>query len=250
MRSVAVVGTGLIGTSNALALRDQGVATYLLDRDPEAARTAAARGRAARASQSIRWTWGCWPCRLDRSPPCWSGSNAWAWHVTSDVANVKEVRQTRAAHRGCDLSRYVGGHPMAGKEQSGPLAACAVPHLVAGLLAGRLLHGDEDQLALAEQGLRDATRIAGGDAELWSDILGSNAPAVAEVLHEVAKDLEGVIKALCEVAAGPADASSGGSTAALAAALARGVQVRAGIPDRPRAADNSAARLPGSDRGR
>ena len=44
MRSAAVVGTGLIGTSIALALRGRGVATYLIDTDPEAARTAAELG--------------------------------------------------------------------------------------------------------------------------------------------------------------------------------------------------------------
>ncbi|MEU7580909.1 FAD-dependent oxidoreductase [Streptomyces sp. NPDC041068] len=44
MRSVAVVGTGPIGTSVALALRARGVTTCLLDRDPLAARTAAGPG--------------------------------------------------------------------------------------------------------------------------------------------------------------------------------------------------------------
>ena len=39
-RSVVVVGTGLIGTSIALALRDRGTEVWLADRDPEAARLA------------------------------------------------------------------------------------------------------------------------------------------------------------------------------------------------------------------
>ena len=34
---VAVIGTGLIGTSVALALREQGVSVWLADTDPEAA---------------------------------------------------------------------------------------------------------------------------------------------------------------------------------------------------------------------
>ena len=37
---VAVIGTGLIGTSVALALREQGVSVWLADTDPEAARLA------------------------------------------------------------------------------------------------------------------------------------------------------------------------------------------------------------------
>jgi prephenate dehydrogenase len=41
---VAVIGTGLIGTSVALALREQGVSVWLADTDPEAARLAANLG--------------------------------------------------------------------------------------------------------------------------------------------------------------------------------------------------------------
>ncbi len=41
---VAVLGTGLIGTSVALALRERGVGVWLSDSDPEAARLAANLG--------------------------------------------------------------------------------------------------------------------------------------------------------------------------------------------------------------
>ena len=41
---VAVIGTGLIGTSVALALREHGVSVWLADTDPEAARLAANLG--------------------------------------------------------------------------------------------------------------------------------------------------------------------------------------------------------------
>ena len=44
MMRVAVIGTGLIGTSVALALREQGVSVWLTDTDPEAARLAANLG--------------------------------------------------------------------------------------------------------------------------------------------------------------------------------------------------------------
>jgi prephenate dehydrogenase len=43
---VAVIGTGLIGTSVALALREQGAGVWLADADPEAARLATAEHRA------------------------------------------------------------------------------------------------------------------------------------------------------------------------------------------------------------
>ena len=41
---VAVIGTGLIGTSVALALREHDVSVWLADTDPEAARLAANLG--------------------------------------------------------------------------------------------------------------------------------------------------------------------------------------------------------------
>ncbi|WP_119582947.1 3-hydroxyacyl-CoA dehydrogenase NAD-binding domain-containing protein, partial [Streptomyces europaeiscabiei] len=44
MRTALVIGTGLIGTSAALALAQRGVAVHLTDHDPEQARTAAALG--------------------------------------------------------------------------------------------------------------------------------------------------------------------------------------------------------------
>lgn len=44
MRTALVVGTGLIGTSAALALAGRGVTVHLADHDPEQARTAAALG--------------------------------------------------------------------------------------------------------------------------------------------------------------------------------------------------------------
>src|SRR5690606_24028907 len=44
VRTALVIGTGLIGTSAALALAQRGVTVHLADRDPEQARTAAALG--------------------------------------------------------------------------------------------------------------------------------------------------------------------------------------------------------------
>ena len=55
IRSCLVVGTGLIGTSVALALRGQGVEVHLTDRDPEAVRRAAdlGAGTAATATHQV-----------------------------------------------------------------------------------------------------------------------------------------------------------------------------------------------------
>ncbi|MFE9815940.1 prephenate dehydrogenase [Streptomyces sp. NBC_00236] len=284
MRSAAVVGTGLIGTSIALALRGRGVATYLIDQDPEAARTAAGLGAGLVAVP---------PVPVDLAilavPPQHVASALREHqlrdlaHDFTDVASVKAGPQEEAAKLGCDLSRYVGGHPMAGRERSGPLASQAdlfqgkpwvvtpgpgarrqavervtelaelcgarpvvmshaehdravalishTPHMVASLLAARLLDGDESQLQLAGQGLRDVIRIAAGDAELWTDILGSNATAVADVLAELALDLREVVDALRDLGAAAPERHLTGR-AHLTTALARGVQGHGRIPAR------------------
>ena len=64
-----------------------------------------------------------------------------------------------------------------------------LPQLLASALAGQLEHEDDHVLALAGQGLRDMTRIAGSDPELWSEIVAGNADAVAEVLDRLAARL-------------------------------------------------------------
>ena len=43
----------------------------------------------------------------------------------TDVASVKVSPYADVAARGLDLTRYVGGHPMSGRERSGPGAARA-----------------------------------------------------------------------------------------------------------------------------
>ncbi len=40
-----------------------------------------------------------------------------------DIASVKAAIQDELRRRGVDLARYVGTHPMAGREKSGPVAA-------------------------------------------------------------------------------------------------------------------------------
>ena len=64
-----------------------------------------------------------------------------------------------------------------------------VPQAVASLLAGRLLPASEQAIGLAGQGLRDTTRIAASDPELWVQILGANHRPVVEALEALQADL-------------------------------------------------------------
>ncbi|TDQ53213.1 prephenate dehydrogenase [Actinorugispora endophytica] len=70
------------------------------------------------------------------------------------------------------------------------------PHVASAAVAARLRGGDDAALALAGQGVRDVTRIAGGDPGMWLEILGHNAAPVAAVLEEIAADLAAAAAAL------------------------------------------------------
>ncbi|MFJ3207707.1 prephenate dehydrogenase [Streptomyces flaveolus] len=264
IRTLAVVGTGLIGTSIGLAMSRRGITVHLVDRDTSAARTAAALGAGVTATPT-----GPVDLAVIAVPPRAVADVLAEQHARglarsyTDVASVKTL-PTRKADAGLpDPSCYVGGHPMAGREQSGPLAARAdlfdgrawvltpstqtsqtalnhalelvalcgavplvmdsevhdqavaltshAPHVVASLMAARLQHGPPEALRLVGQGLRDATRIAAGDPQLWADILRSNAAPVARVLRELANDLAALLTALEDAARndGPQDPGTG-----------------------------------------
>ena len=123
---VVVIGTGLLGTSIGLGLRGRGVAVYLSDPSPTNQAVAVDIGAglplAALDAEKPELV-------VVASPP----------DVTADVveralvdypdATVVDIASVKAAilrdlrSRGADLSRYVGTHPMAGREKSGPVAA-------------------------------------------------------------------------------------------------------------------------------
>jgi prephenate dehydrogenase len=71
-----------------------------------------------------------------------------------------------------------------------------LPHLLASLVAGRLAEAPSDHLALSGQGVRDVTRIAAGDPQLWQQIVSANAVAVLELLGQVRGQLDTLIAAV------------------------------------------------------
>jgi prephenate dehydrogenase len=127
---VAVIGTGLIGTSIALALREHGSAVWLADSDPAAARLAADLG----AGEPLpRTTAEPADVAVIAVPPAAVAATLAAAQARgtglarcyTDVASVKQLPVTQARAAGCDLTRYVPGHPLAGREKHGPAAARA-----------------------------------------------------------------------------------------------------------------------------
>ncbi|MEU5367164.1 prephenate dehydrogenase [Streptomyces sp. NPDC005925] len=124
MRTALVIGTGLIGTSAALALSQRGVVVHLADHDPGQARTAAALGAGTDEAPE-----GPVDLAIVAAPPAHvAGVLADAMRRGLargylDVASVKGGPRRELEGRGLDLSAYIGSHPMAGREKSGPLAA-------------------------------------------------------------------------------------------------------------------------------
>ena len=165
--------------------------------------------------------------------------------IVTDVVSTKRVIVDAAIAKGI---RFVGGHPMAGSEQTGLAHARAdlfdtkrwflvdtgagdeandavealvavtgarpewieathhdrlmaalshLPQIAASALmavSGRM--AGESNLDLAGTGLRDTTRLAGSDPDLWSEIAASNAEELSRAVRELRQQLERVEKSL------------------------------------------------------
>jgi prephenate dehydrogenase len=68
-----------------------------------------------------------------------------------------------------------------------------LPHLVSVLVAERLNDVPPQHLRLAGQGLRDVTRIAGSDPQLWRQIIEANDTAVLGELEALRNNLDALI---------------------------------------------------------
>jgi prephenate dehydrogenase len=132
LASAVVLGTGLIGTSIALALREAGVPVWLADQDRAAARLAADLGAGALLPAGEPPGPEPWaelavlavpPAAVAASLAAAQGRRLARWYT--DVASVKALPVRQAAALGCDLASFVPGHPLSGRERSGPAAARA-----------------------------------------------------------------------------------------------------------------------------
>jgi prephenate dehydrogenase len=244
---VRIVGTGLIGTSIGLALVRLGVVVELVDADPDSALMAERIGAGSRLVELEP------QLVVVAVPPDHVGAVVaeqleQTTAVVTDAASVKSKPLSDAGALTGDLSRYVGSHPMAGSERSGPLAgradlfdgatwaitphgtsdpeavvlvrrlaeACGartvelsvqdhdlavarvshLPHLMSALAAGALVDAPSAHLELSGQGVRDVTRIAGGDPGLWTQIVSANSTALTGLLEQIRAELDRVLVAL------------------------------------------------------
>ncbi|MCP3909839.1 MAG: prephenate dehydrogenase/arogenate dehydrogenase family protein [Actinomycetia bacterium] len=113
-RRAMIIGTGLIGGSVGIALRDQGWHVSAVDHDPEVAKRAVDLGAADVIGQDpdaeltvVATPVGAIPGAVHRALEITQG-------VVTDVGSVKATVATAVTD-----GRFVPGHPMAGSEQDG-----------------------------------------------------------------------------------------------------------------------------------
>jgi prephenate dehydrogenase len=118
--TVRIVGAGLIGTSIGLAISKLGADVVLEDVSPANVRLAADYGAgkpAADSDQPILIV-VCVPPDVTARVVA-AELKAFPEAVVTDVASVKSAILDELAATAADLTRYVGSHPMAGREKGG-----------------------------------------------------------------------------------------------------------------------------------
>lgn len=245
--AIKIVGTGLIGTSLGLSFARHGITAGLSDQSKANLRLAIEYGAGQELPTDPELVVVCVPPdstadvvaqELAKHPRA----------IVTDTASVKSEIQKRVQElAGADAVRYIGSHPMAGREKGGPGSARAdlffarpwvitpsdqstdiavdlvrdlalqigalpivmsaaehdravalvshLPQLVASLLAARLVDGEDSELNLTGQGLRDTARIAASDPTLWMQILSQNASAISPIISQLKNDLEVIERA-------------------------------------------------------
>jgi prephenate dehydrogenase len=145
---VLIVGAGLIGASVAMALVREGIAVYLRDIDPTVAHVAASRSGASDGSPSADPAIVVVATPPDQLAETIAAALDEFPHATvTDVGSVKSSVLRTLRDRGAEIDRYVGGHPMAGSERSGPLASA--PDLFDGRSWAVVAHADSSPTAVA-----------------------------------------------------------------------------------------------------
>jgi prephenate dehydrogenase len=124
--TLRVVGAGLIGTSLGLALRKKDLDVVIVDSSPAVQALAIdfGAGRAPEATDQPILTIVCVPPDV-AARVIDMELKAYSKTTITDVASVKAPVIRELVDMGADISRYVGSHPMAGREQAGTLSGRA-----------------------------------------------------------------------------------------------------------------------------
>jgi len=246
VRSVRIVGAGLIGTSIGLALSAKNIPVEMVDVDSRN------QGLAQDLTGAISISD---PELIILATPLRALSQVineqYALNPNStfmDVCSVKVEPLEKVEASRLPLRQFVGTHPMAGREVGGAESARAdlflsrswiitpdaqtdsdavakvksliqllgatcveldaashdaavarvshLPQIAATLVAGSLHGVAPEWLDLAGAGLRDTTRIAASDENLWKEIISSNSKEIKGLLTALHNDLGAMIDAV------------------------------------------------------
>ena len=123
---VHIIGAGLLGTSIGLALRQQNVDVSITDASPanESLAIDFAAGRKLEAQDEVALVVVCVPPDVTAKTVI-QALRDFPAAVVTDVASVKRTVLTELLASDADRTRYVGSHPMAGREKGGTLAGRA-----------------------------------------------------------------------------------------------------------------------------
>jgi len=246
VRSVRIVGAGLIGTSIGLALAAKNIPVEMVDVDSRNQGLAQDLAGATKLSD---------PELIILATPLRALSQVineqYALNPNStfmDVCSVKVEPLEKVKASRLPLKQFVGTHPMAGREVGGAESARAdlflsrswiitpdaqtdsdavakvksliqllgatcveldaashdaavarvshLPQIAATLVAGSLHGVAPEWLDLAGAGLRDTTRIAASDENLWKEIISSNSKEIKGLLTALHNDLGAMIDAV------------------------------------------------------
>ncbi|MDQ4138419.1 MAG: prephenate dehydrogenase [Actinomycetota bacterium] len=121
-----IVGTGLLGTSIGLGLVAKGVDVALADVSPTAVRLAVdyGAGRPAAMNDAPQLIIVCVPPDVTATTVA-AELAAYPDALVVDVASVKQAPLDELREMGADVSRYIGTHPMAGRERGGAISGRA-----------------------------------------------------------------------------------------------------------------------------
>ena len=246
VRSVRIVGAGLIGTSIGLALAAKNIAVEMIDIDSR--NQALAQDLTGGVSIAD-------PELIILATPLRALSQVineqYELNPNStfmDVCSVKNEPLAKVKASKLPLKQFVGTHPMAGREVGGAESARAdlflsrswiitpdaqsdpdaiakvksliqllgatcveldaishdaavarvshLPQITATLLASSLHGVSPEWLDLAGAGLRDTTRIAASDENLWKEIINSNSQEIKGLLTNLHNELGAIIDAV------------------------------------------------------
>ena len=119
-----------------------------------------------------------------------------SWILTPDAECAQESKDLVL-----ELIKCLGATPLELTALDHDAAVAKISHLpqiAASLLAKQLSGTPPEWMELAGQGLRDTTRIAGSDENLWKEIIYSNRAEISELLISLQNDLTQMIAALDE----------------------------------------------------